>query len=49
VDGNRADLYSVNGGELVQWSKNGCWYGVFGRGLSRDVILAAALAMKVMR
>jgi hypothetical protein len=49
VGGNPANLFPVNGGELVQWSENGCWYGVFGRGLSRGVILAAALGMKVER
>ena len=49
IGGSQADVFSVNGGELVQWSRNACWYGVFGRGLSRDVILAAALGMKVMR
>ena len=48
VAGNAAGLFEVNGGELVQWSKDGLWYGVFGRGLSRDAILAAALGMKVV-
>jgi hypothetical protein len=45
VDGIPARLYEVNGGELVQWSLDGRWYGVFGRGVSKDVILAAALGM----
>ena len=48
IEASHAEVFSVNGGELVQWSTNGCWYGVFGRGLSRGVILAAALGMKVM-
>ncbi len=47
VGDSPATLFSVNGGELVQWGNNGCWYGVFGRGLAREVILAAALGMKV--
>lgn len=49
VEDRPAALFVLNGGLLVQWSNNGCWYGVFGRGVSRDVILAAALGMKVMR
>lgn len=49
VDDKPATLFSVNGGELVQWSYNACWYGVFGRGVSRAVILAAALGMVVER
>jgi hypothetical protein len=48
VAGNAAGLFEVNGGELVQWSKDGLWYGVFGRGLGRDAILAAALGMKAV-
>jgi hypothetical protein len=48
VAGNAASLYQVNGGELVQWSKDGLWYGIFGRGLERDAILATALGMKVL-
>jgi hypothetical protein len=48
VAGKPADLYEVNGGELVQWSKDGLWYGIFGRGLERDAILATALGMKVL-
>ena len=45
VDGHPARLYQVNGGELVQWSVNGSWYGVFGRDVSEDAILAVALNM----
>ena len=45
VDGIPARIYEVNGGELVQWSLDGKWYGVFGRGVSRGVILATALEM----
>jgi len=45
VDGNPASIYEVNGGQLVQWSRDGKWYGVFGRGVSRDAILALALGM----
>jgi hypothetical protein len=45
VDGIPATLYEVNGGELVQWSFDGKWYGVFGRDVPEDAILATALGM----
>jgi hypothetical protein len=45
VGGNPASLYEVNGGELVQWSKDGRWYGVFGRGVSRDDLVSVASGM----
>jgi hypothetical protein len=47
VAGCPAALFAVNGGELVQWSKDGRWYGVFGRGVNRADILLAALGMAV--
>ena len=46
IAGNVATLYRVNGGELVQWSQDGLWYGVFGRGVPRDDLLAVARGMK---
>jgi hypothetical protein len=46
VAGNAATLYEVNGGDLVQWSRDGLWYGVFGRGVSRDETIAVALGMQ---
>jgi hypothetical protein len=46
VEGSPARLYQVNGGELVQWSKDGLWYGVFGRGVSRDDLVAVAAGMR---
>jgi hypothetical protein len=46
VSGNTATLYEVNGGELVQWSEDGRWYGVFGRDVSRDEVVAVALGME---
>jgi hypothetical protein len=46
VAGNAAVLYEVNGGELVQWSQDGLWYGVFGRGMGKDDIVAVALGMQ---
>ncbi len=46
VAGNAATLYEVNGGELVQWSQDGLWYGVFGRGVGRDDIVTTALGMQ---
>jgi hypothetical protein len=48
VAGHPAALFAVNGGELVQWSADGRWYGVFGRGVELDAILAAALGMKAV-
>lgn len=48
VDGDPAGLFEVNGGELVQWSRDGRWYGVFGRGLSRDAVVGIALGMKTV-
>lgn len=45
VDGIAAALYEVNGGQLVQWGFDGKWYGVFGRGVVKGVILATALGM----
>ena len=46
VAGNEAAVYTVDGGELVQWSKDGRWYGVFGRGIARDQIVEVALGMQ---
>jgi hypothetical protein len=45
VAGSPANLYQVNGGWLVQWSFDGRWYGVFGRGVPRDVVTSTALSM----
>lgn len=49
VGGNRALLYEVNGGNLVQWSHEGRWYGVFGRGVSKEVVVETALNMELVR
>lgn len=46
IGGHPATLYSVNGGDLVQWSDGGKWYGVFGRGVGRGAVLATALGMR---
>jgi hypothetical protein len=46
VGGNPAAVYEVNGGELVQWSQDGRWYGVFGRQMARDRIVDVALGMQ---
>lgn len=48
VDGHTATLYELNGGRLVQWSDSGRWYGVFGRGVAEDVVVATALSMHLM-
>jgi hypothetical protein len=46
VAGNPATVFDINGGHLVQWSLDGLWYGVFGRGVSRDAMIAVALGMQ---
>jgi hypothetical protein len=45
VAGRDATLYELNGGSLVQWSDQGAWYGVFGRGLPTTAIVRIALSM----
>jgi hypothetical protein len=45
VGGRDATLYELNGGVLVQWSDQGAWYGVFGRGLATTEIVRIALSM----
>jgi hypothetical protein len=46
ADGHAGTLYQVNGGDLVQWSKDGLWYGVFGRDMSRDDVVDVAHGMR---
>jgi hypothetical protein len=46
--GRPARLYEVNGGVLVQWSDQGAWYGVFGRGLAAADVVQVALALTVV-
>jgi hypothetical protein len=48
VSGRTATLYEVNGGTLVQWSDGGRWYGVFGRGVSKEDVVDLALAMRAV-
>jgi hypothetical protein len=43
VGGEPAAVYSVNGGVLVQWSHDGRWYGLFGRGVAQEKVVALAL------
>ena len=45
VNGHDAALYAVNDGLLVQWSDGGRWYGLFGRGVPADELVAMALDM----
>ena len=45
ISGHAAALYAVNGGYLVQWSDGGRWYGVFGRGVENEQLVALALRM----
>lgn len=49
VGGHRATLYEVNGGNLVQWSDGGRWYGVFGREVSPDRLVELALSAELVR
>ncbi len=46
VAGEPAALYEVNGGQLVQWSQDGRWYGVFGRGIPGQDVIDTALGMQ---
>jgi hypothetical protein len=48
VAGHTAVLYEVNGGDLVQWSDGGRWYGVFGRGLRAADVVKVALEMRLI-
>ncbi len=48
VGGAPAYLYQVNGGWLVQWAHEGRWYGLFGRGVPRDVVTSTALSMTLV-
>jgi hypothetical protein len=48
VAGSAANLYEVSGGLLVQWSYRGRWYGVFGRGVPRDIVTSTALSMSLV-
>jgi len=46
VGGEPATLFALSGGELIQWSDGGRWYGLFGRGIARSDLVAAALGMR---
>ena len=48
VDGHTATLYELNGGRLVQWSDSGRWYGVFGRDVAEELVVATALSMHLL-
>jgi hypothetical protein len=48
VEGHPAHLYELNGGWLVQWSDGGRWYGLFGRGVPRDIVESTALSMSLV-
>jgi len=49
VGESSATLYEINEGWLVQWSHQGRWYGVFGRGVGREALVNAALLMQPVR
>lgn len=48
VAGHRAILYDVDGAPLVQWSDEGRWYCVLGRGVSADEVVRIALQMQIV-
>lgn len=48
VAGHTATLYGLNDGVLVQWSDQGAWYGVFGRGLPSADVVRIALSMTLV-
>jgi hypothetical protein len=48
VAGHAANLYDAGSGALVQWSDTGKWYGVFGRGVAKDELVALALAAQIV-
>ncbi|MFH0917397.1 MAG: hypothetical protein V1912_13260 [bacterium] len=48
VAGHIATLYALNGGVLVQWSDQGAWYGVFGRGVPSTDVVRIALGMTLV-
>ena len=45
VCGCRAAVYELLGGTLVQWSYEGAWYGVYGRGFAEEVVVEVAGGM----
>jgi hypothetical protein len=48
VAGRPATLYEFADGSLVQWSDQGAWYGVFGRGVDAADVLGTALSLMVI-
>lgn len=48
VAGRQATLYELNGGVLVQWSDQGAWYGVFGRGVAAADVVQVALGLTLI-
>lgn len=48
VAGHLATLHTLNDGILVQWSDQGAWYGVFGRGLPSTEVVRIALRMTLV-
>ncbi len=48
VAGRPATLYEMAEGSLVQWSDQGAWYGVFGRGIDAADVVGTALSLTVI-
>ena len=49
VAGHHASRYDLAGGTLVQWSDEGRWYAVYGRGEGAQHVVAVAKGMRVLR
>lgn len=49
VAGYPARVYEIGSGKLVQWSADGCWYGVFARGKTTALIDSVALNMALLQ
>jgi hypothetical protein len=46
VSGHTARAYRLLGGDLVQWSDQGAWYAVYGRGMKREDVVRFARGMR---
>lgn len=44
-DGRQIAVYEVLGGVLAQWNAQGLWHGIYGKGVSKEVVIAVALGM----
>jgi len=49
VAGNSASVHDALGAVIVQWSRDGLWYAVVGRGLSEETVQRIANQMQAVR